>query len=243
MDMKRTISFVLATAVLGSPVFAQQSAVDAARQESVIQQALHTYQQGLTDLAQPTMQPGSGGERAIALEEAVTLALEKNLDIQVAKLDPQAADFLVAGVRNTYRPSFNSTLGLRDAYALPTSTLNGGTKVNNGTRTYNFGLAQTVSKFGGSYTVNWTNSRVETSNSFSTFNPSFQTNLIAAYTQPVLRGFKIDNTRQQLLININSQDISEENAKATVAQTLANVRNAYWDLVFAQSSVEVAQRA
>ena len=31
--------------------------------------------------------------------------------------------------------------------------------------------------------------------------------------------------------------------KATVAQTLANVRNAYWDLVFAQSSVEVARQA
>ncbi|MEP6782706.1 MAG: TolC family protein [Acidobacteriota bacterium] len=242
--MKRTISFALAIAVLGSPVFAQQAATDAARQDSVIKEALRSYQQGLTDLtAQPTMQLGSGGERAIRLEEAVTLALEKNLDIQVAKLDPQAADFLVAGVRNTYRPLFNSTLGLRDAYALPTSTLNGGTKVNNGTRTYNFGLAQNISKFGGAYTVNWTNSRVETSNSFSTFNPSFQTNLIAAVTQPILRGFKIDNTRQQLLININSQDISEENAKATVAQTLANVRNAYWDLVFAQSAVEVAQRA
>jgi outer membrane protein len=244
--MKRTISFALALAVLGSPVFAQKAATaDAARQETVIQQALQTYQQGLADLTATTTstQPGSGGLRELRLEEAVTLALEKNLDIQVAKLDPQAADFLVAGVRNTYRPSLNSTFGLRDQYALPTSTLNGGTKVNNGTRTYNFGVAQSVSRFGGSYTVNWTNSRVETSNSFSTFNPSFQTNLVAAYTQPVLRGFKIDNTRQQLLININNQDISEENAKATVAQTLANVRNAYWDLVFAQSAVDVAQRA
>ena len=94
---------------------------------------------------------------------------------------------------------------MRDQYQLPTSTLNGGTKVNNGTRTYNFGLSQNVSKFGGAYTVNWTNSRVKTSNSFSTVNPSFQTNLLAAYTQPLLRGFKIDNTRQQLLININNQ--------------------------------------
>ena len=241
--MKRTISFALAIAVLGSPVFAQKSASDAARQESVVQQALHTYQQGLVDLNATDKQPGSGSQREIRLEEAVSLALEKNLDIQVARLDPQAADFLVAGVRNAYQPLFNSTLGVRDQYALPTSTLNGGTKVNNGTRTYNFGIGQAVSKFGGSYTVNWTNSRVETSNSFSTFNPSFQTNLLAAYTQPILRGFKIDNTRQQLLININNQDISEENAKATVAQTLANVRNAYWDLVFAQSAVDVAQRA
>jgi outer membrane protein TolC len=242
--MKRTISFALAIAVFGSPALAQKADADAARQAAVIQQALHSYQQGLADLtATGDTQPGAGGQREIRLEEAVTLALEKNLDIQVARLDPQAADFLVAGVRNTYRPSFNSTLGVRDAYALSTSTLNGGTKVNNGTRTYNFGLAQSVSKFGGSYTVNWTNSRVETSNSFSTFNPSFQTNLVAAYTQPVLRGFKIDNTRQLLLKNNTNQEISEENAKATVAQTLANVRNAYWDLVFAQSAVDVAQRA
>ena len=121
--------------------------------------------------------------------------------------------------------------------------MNGGTKVNNGTNTYNFGLAQSLNRFGGGYTVNWTNSRVETSNSFSTFNPSFQTNLVAAITQPVLRGFKIDNNRQQLLISLINRDISEESTKATVAQTLANVRNAYWDLVFAQSSVDVAQRA
>ncbi len=132
---------------------------------------------------------------------------------------------------------------MRDQYQLPTSSLNGGTKVNNGTATYNFGLSQNVSKYGGSYTVNWTNSRVETSNTFSTFNPSFQTNLVAAYTQPLLRGFKIDNVRQQLLISTINRDISEETSRATVVQTLANVRNAYWDLVFAVSAVDVAQRA
>ncbi|HET9706294.1 MAG TPA: TolC family protein, partial [Vicinamibacterales bacterium] len=181
--------------------------------------------------------------RELRLEEAVSLALEKNLDIQVARLEPQAVDFQVAGVRNTYRPSFTSTLGVRDQYALPTSTLNGGTKVNNATNTYNFGWSQNVSKWGGAYTVNWTNSRVETSNAFSTFNPSFQTNLVAAYSQPIMRGFRIDNTRQQLQVNLINRDISEESARATTVQTVANVRNAYWDLVFAQSAVEVALRA
>ncbi len=193
-------------------------------------------------------QPGtsSGNVREIRLEEAVSLALEKNLDIQVAKLEPQSLDFLVAGFRNTYRPVANSTVGLRDQYQLPNSTLSGasvGQRVNNGTTLYNFGLAQNVNKWGGSYTVNWTNSRLETSNTFSTFNPSFTTNLVAAYVQPLLRGFRIDNTRQQLLINTINRDVSEDAARATVFQTLANVRNAYWDLVFAQSAVDVAQRA
>lgn len=246
--MTRTISFALALFSITVPAFAQQpAATDATRQESVIQQAMRTYQAGLdviTATAAPT-QPGAttGDLRELRLEDAVTLALEKNLDIQVAKLEPQSVDFLVAGFRNTYRPSFNSTLGLRDQYALPTSSLNGGQRVNNGTTTYNFGLSQNVSKFGGSYTVNWTNQRVETSNSFSTFNPSFQTNLVAAYTQPLMRGFRIDNVRQQLLINTINRDISEEAARAAVFQTLANVRNAYWDLVFALSAVDVAQRA
>jgi len=247
--MKFLTSTLVAAAVCAVvPHAAAQPLTEAARQETVVRQAVRTYQQGITDLSAATSgisQPGapSGGLRELRLEEAVAIALEKNLDIQVARLEPQSVDFLVAGFRNTYRPSVTSTVGLRDQYQLPTSSLNGGTKVNNGTTTYNFGLAQNVNKFGGSYTVNWSNQRVETSNTFSTFNPSFTTNLVAAYTQPLLRGFRIDNTRQQLLINLLNRDISEESARATVTQTLANVRNAYWDLVFAQSAVEVAQRA
>ena len=250
--MKHLIRITTAISLFAmAPPAAAQSASaasDAARQDAVVSQAMRTYQQSLaaiTESVTAAEQPGtqSGGIRELALEEAVTLALEKNLDIAVARLEPLSVDLLVAGVRNTYRPAFTSTLGLRDQYQLPTSSLNGGTKVNNGTKVYNFGLAQSVSKFGGSYTVNWSNSRLETSNTFSTFNPSYTTNLVAAYAQPLMRGFKIDNTRQQLQINLINRDISDESARATITQTLANVRNAYWDLVFAISAVDVAQRA
>lgn len=248
--MKRVTSSVLAIALAwGVPALAQNSApaLDQSRTDAVVREAMKSYQQGLNDIKETaaSSQPGtsSGDLRELRLEEAVSLALEKNLDIQVAKLEPQSTDFLIAGFRNTYRPQLSTTVGLRDQYQLPTSSLNGGTKVNNGTATYNFGVAQNINRFGGSYTVNWNNQRVETSNTFSTFNPSFTTNLVAAFTQPLLRGFKIDNTRQQLLVNLINRDISDESAKATIAQTLANVRNAYWDLVFAQSAVDVAMRA
>jgi outer membrane protein TolC len=249
--MKTFISTTVAIAmfVAGTTAAAQPQAIsESTRQDTVVKQALENYQSGLDALSSPpaaTAQPGtsSGTLRELALEEAVSIALEKNLDIAVARLEPQSVDLLVAGVRNSYRPLLSSTMGLRDQYQLPTSSLNGGTKVNNGTRTYNFGVAKTMPWYGGSFTVNWTNSRLETSNTFSNFNPSYQTNLVAAYAQPLLRGFRIDNTRQQLLVNLINRDISEESARATITQTLANVRNAYWDLVFAQSAVDVAQRA
>lgn len=251
--MTPAIRLTAAAALLAAAphAFAQTTpAPDTTRQDAVVRQAMDTYQAGLAAInrsgsSTPDDQPGidTGGIRELALEEAVELALEKNLDIAVARLDPQAVDFTVAGVRNIYRPTFSTTLGTRDQVQLPTNQLNGGVRVSNGTSTFNFGLAQPVPFFGGSYTVNFLNSRLDTTNTFANFNPSYTVTLSAAYVQPLIRGFKIDNTRQQLQVSLLSRDISEESARAVTVQTLANVRNAYWDLVFAQSAVDVALRA
>lgn len=247
--MNRSIrsTAALAFLVCAAPVAAQQPGADSQRQDAVVQQALHAYQQSLADLKEPEtlLQPGSDNAdlRELRLEEAVGLALEKNLDIQVARLEPQSVDFLIAGFRNQFQPVLASTVGLRDTYQLPTRTINGGTRVNQGTATYNTSLSQEVPFFGGSYSVAWTNSRVATSDLLATRNPLYTSGLVGTYVQPLLRGFRVDNLRQQLAINVINREISEESARATVTQTLANVRNAYWDLVFAQSAVEVAQRA
>jgi outer membrane protein TolC len=228
---------------------AQQPALtEAARQDAVVKEAMRTFQQGLSDLkesvATTAAQPGVSTElRELRLEEAVSLALEKNLDIQVAKLEPQSVDFLVAGVQNQFNPILASTVGQRDLFQLPTRTINGGSRVSQATTTYNASISQEVKWFGGQYSLAWSNQRVASTDALATRNPLYTTGLVASYTQPLIRGFKIDNLRQQLSINLINRDISEESARATVTQTLANVRNAYWDLVFAQSAVEVALRA
>ena len=245
--MKRFTRIAAALVLLSAPAAAQQQADEASRQDAVIKQAMRAYQQGLSDLKETTslIQPVTNADalRELRLEEAVSLALEKNLDIQVAKLEPQSVDFLIAGFQNQFQPVFASQIGLRDTYQLPTRTINGGTRVNQGTTTYNTSLTQEVPFYGGSYSLSWTNSRVATSDLLATRNPLYTSGLVGTYVQPLLRGFRVDNLRQQLEINVINREISEESARATVTQTLANVRNAYWDLVFAQSAVEVAQRA
>jgi outer membrane protein len=245
--MKRFTRIAAALVLLSAPAAAQQQADEASRQDAVIKQAMRAYQQGLSDLKETTslIQPVTNADalRELRLEEAVSLALEKNLDIQVAKLEPQSVDFLIAGFKNQFQPVFASQVGLRDTYQLPTRTINGGTRVNQGTTTYNTSLTQEVPLYGGSYTLSWTNSRVATSDLLATRNPLYTSGLVGTYVQPLLRGFRVDNLRQQLEINVINLEISEESARATVTQTLANVRNAYWDLVFAQSAVEGGQRA
>ena len=137
-------AFLLFVPVVSS--HAQQApAEEQARQETVIKQAMRTYQQGLSDLKESSatsLQPGAGNLRELRLEEAVALALEKNLDIQVAKLEPQSVDYLVAGFKNTYLPVLSSTVGQRENFQLPTRTLTGGNRVNQATLTYNASIGQ-----------------------------------------------------------------------------------------------------
>ena len=75
------------------------------------------------------------------------------------------------------------------------------------------------------------------------FNPVFTPNWAAQYTQPLMREFKIDGNRQQLVVTGLNQDISEIQLQASIINTISNVRNAYWDYVFAVQSVDVARRS
>jgi outer membrane protein len=94
---------------------------------------------------------------------------------------------------------------------------------------------------GGAWTVGWTNSRIDSSNLFAVRNPTYNSGITATLTQPLLRGWKIDPTRAALQTNRIGQQNDEISLQATVVSTQANVRNAYWDLVFAIQAVEAAQ--
>jgi outer membrane protein len=89
--------------------------------------------------------------------------------------------------------------------------------------------------------VGFTNRRIDSSNAFATRNPSYNTNLNFSFVQPLMRGFKIDTTRAQLRITSIQREINEVALQTRVTNTLANVRNAYWDLLYAIRATEVAR--
>ena len=229
---------------------AQQPTAEAQSQDDLVRDALARYQAGLDAIqsgqpAPPLAESTQAGRpvRDIRLTDVVQLALEKNLDIAVERLNPQSVDLQIAGLRNSYLPIATSSIGQRDNTQLPRDQLQGGQRVSIATTTYNAGLTQNIPKYGGNFALTWNNNKQDSSSTFNTFNPTFTTGLTATYTQPLLRGLFIDQTRQQLAITQINREIAEETLRATVTQTLANVRNAYWDLVFARSAVDVAQRA
>ena len=189
------------------------------------------------------------GDRPIvglSLDDAIRLALDRNLDISVQRLNPQTFDFALANLRSVYKPTLTSTINQQSQTQPSTQTTSGGT-VGSGiladTTTFNGGLAQSLSWGGGTLNATLNGNRGTTTSTTALFNPNYNNNWSAVYTQPLFRNFKIDNTRQQLVVTKLNQDISEIQLQATIINTLSNVRNAYWDYVFAVQSVEVAKRS
>ena len=83
--------------------------------------------------------------------------------------------------------------------------------------------------------------RLADTTSWRRFDPQFNSSYLFSYTQPLLRGFKIDQTRQQMQTAVINRDNAELNLKARTTNTLAAVRAAYWDYVFSIQAVDVAQ--
>ena len=187
----------------------------------------------------PTTVPGPTLE--LSLDEATARALERNLDIAVERLNPQLQDYNIERLRAVYRPTVTSTIGHRAVVQPPTNQLNGGLIVQNDSSTYNAGVAQALPWGGGDFTFQFNNLKQVTNNNFANFNPAFTANFASTFTQPLLRGFKIDGVRQQLRVTAINRDISEIEVRSRLAITVASVRNAYWELLFGLQAVDVAK--
>lgn len=187
--------------------------------------------------------PGSGPRVDLTLEDAIARALERNLDLVVQRLNPMVFDLSLAQQLAFYRPTVNANVS-NSSRTNPSSTqLDGGEAVVSDTATVNGGLDQAVQRGGGNYTVNWNNNRSASTNAFSSFNPSYRATVQASYTQPLLRGFKIDTTRQQIQVTRINRDIADIDLRQTITNTVSSVRNAYWDLLYATGTLAVQQQA
>jgi outer membrane protein TolC len=193
--------------------------------------------------AQQTPAPAAPAVRRLTIDEAVRLALDNNLGIRVARLDPQIEDLSVAVARAGWTPSFTSALEETNTDTPSTSFLSGGqSKISDKRLAGNVSVQQAL-PWGGNYSLGWDSSRATTTNNFSNFSPQLRSSLSVHVQQPLLRNFGIDILRQQLLVSRTNRDISDVQLRQTLATTSRTVRRAYWDLAYAIASLQVQQQS
>ena len=187
-------------------------------------------------------QPQGPSYLELAIDEAVARALENNVDIAVERYRPESARQDVRSAEGSYDPFVSLVLDTNSRTDPPRSFFTGGLRVT--TETQNFSLgANALIKTGAQLSLSFNNSRTDTNNVFSNFNPAYDSNIRLGITQPLLKDLKIDNARRQLRVAKNSAEISDVQFRQTVINVVANVKRLYYDLIFAIDNLEAQQKS
>lgn len=192
--------------------------------------------------AKPPEVPGSPVLN-MTLEDAIQRALDRNLDLKVQKVNPQIADYQLQQTRAFYRPTFSGTARYNSASNTNTNTQESQSTVTQTGQTYNASGSMPVQWYGGNMSLAFNNGRTFTNSTLSTKPLNYSASIQFNYTQPVLHNFKTDSTRTSLKTLEIARQISDINLKTTLMNTVAQVRNAYWDLRAAIENIEIQRRA
>jgi outer membrane protein TolC len=178
----------------------------------------------------------------VTLDDVVRRAMENNVDIAVERYSPQDSEQAIKQARGVYDPLLISTVDLNNRTDPARNAFSGGAQVDTETTTFNFGGIQYFPT-GGNFRLDFNNNRVGTNNVFSSFDPSFDSSLTANLTQPLLRDFRIDFNRQQITVAKKNREISDVQFRQTVVNTLANVKNLYYDLLYSIDNLEAQRKS
>src|SRR5690242_14017921 len=184
-------------------------------------------------------------QHPLSLREALSMALQNNKDIEVARENVRIAEFDLRGAQGAYDPRITTSAFYERAENPISSFLSGG---QNGSTiqsdyTATARLEGQSPVLGGNYRLDFSSIKLNTNNQFTALNPQYPSSLSFTYTQPLWRGLKIDNTRRQIAIARKNLSLTDAQFRQRAIDTITNVQRAYWDLVFALRSLQVQRDA
>jgi outer membrane protein len=179
----------------------------------------------------------------LTLADAVQRAVEHNPDLAIVRLGTEVEAARVGESRGAFAPLFSTSLGRSSNVTPPSNVLLGDSGVDVKDWFSSTGVRQRLPWGAGTWSVSWDTARTTTNNPFTSFDPTLQSGVQLAFSQPLLKDRKIDAARQQFIIAKRNQESSELRFRESVVQTVASVKEAYWTLKATIANVTVQQRS
>ncbi len=202
------------------------------------------------DIASP--RPAEQRE-TLSLADAALRALQNNLDISISRhtKESRLADIVIEQAK------FDPTLSVNGQYNRIVNPLN--RPVFGGTG----GLLNTITPFdqrnhsvtvdatqnlitGGNIDVNYSPARTSVNQNLAggfLFNPAWTGGLAFTLTQPLLRNAGVGITKTFIKIAQNNAEVEQHIFRDRVLTVLATVEQTYWEVVFANENLKVAEAA
>src|SRR5437870_859360 len=183
-------------------------------------------------------------QKPLALGEAITMALQNNKDIEVARDNVKIAEYDLLTVRGAYDPKFSAQSYYEKIKTPAASFLSGATgAVENADFTATSRLEGLSPKGGGNYRVDFSAVRATTNNTFTALNPQYPTALTLNFAQPLMRSFRIDLPRRQIEVAKKTLSLTDAQFRQRAIEVITSVQRSYWDLVFALRNLQIQRNA
>ncbi len=136
--------------------------------------------------------------RTLTVDDAVKLALEQNLGIQIERLNPQIEDVALAQARSYWIPTVTSSLQTNSQNHRRAASCRAARRRSRTRSSPPSSASARLLPTGANYSVGWNSARATSTNLFNNFNPLLSSNVAFSFSQPLLRNRTIDSYRQQL---------------------------------------------
>lgn len=211
-----------------------------------------------------------GGKLMLSLEDAISIALENNLDIYVQRFTPWIAEtqllkaqaggvpqsgssqsvVLGSAPQTSFDPVISGQLNwIRSDVPVNNPFLSGLGVISQTTpsiisnnQNINFTYSQGFHT-GTSVSVSFDNDRGTNNSGQNLFNPAWTSSLTIAISQPLLNGFGILPNTRFIIEAKNTLKAAKSQFAQQVITTVTQVENAYWELVYARGNVKVQEAA
>jgi outer membrane protein TolC len=209
--------------------------------------------------ASPTM-PLSATEQVmeLTLEDAIRLALQNNLDIERERFSPLIERREVEKARADFDPVIGVEAEISQNKTLPETRI---INVNPDTGTQEISILRRFSKdgeitpllkqkiiTGGNYEIRFINTRQNIAPTASGItqtieDPRYESSLELTFTQPLLKDFGITVNKANIRQAQKSKEIAEQQVLQTILDTVLEVQESYWDLVFRIQDLEAKRES
>jgi outer membrane protein TolC len=195
------------------------------------------------DIIGVTQQPFVG----ISLEDAIGMALLKNPDLAVSASNTRVATYEVQEAKGANNVNFFVEPSVKHSTTAATNAFFGGgpdfQPIVQNYQTLQAGVKGQVSDSGTQYNVNISQSKVNDNTFIDAFNPYYLASLNVSVSQPLLKGLAMNDAKRQIQLSQVNADATQAATLASVSTTIANVQDAYWDLVAAWRNVAIQEDA
>jgi outer membrane protein TolC len=179
----------------------------------------------------------------LTLDDAVRRAVENNPELAIVRLETEVEAARVGESRGAFVPLFTTQLGRSSTVTAPTNSLFGERGVDIDDWFSATGVRQRLPWGAGTWSLSWETARTSTNNPITAFDPSLQSGVQFAFSQPLLRDRSVDAARHQYTVAKRNLDVSDLRFREAIVQTVTAVKQAYWTLKATRANIDVQRRS